>query len=98
MAGARAGGHRAARQDTLVLATRSAAMAAKCRQLEPSLLAAVRPVHPGLTRLRVKPMPGNPLVDPPRAAATPGRRIQPHGLESLQGSPARCPAARSRQR
>lgn len=66
--------------ETLIAATRSAAAAAKCRQLEPSLLAAVQETSAKVNRIRFRPQRATRQAAPP---AAPRRAIPERALDEL---------------
>lgn len=81
----------AVRDDSLVVQTPSPALAAKCRQVAPSLLEAVAGWAPGLSRVRVRAATGASLPAPPRPAR-PERAIGEQALETLQSMTSDLPA------
>ncbi|MEZ5651007.1 MAG: hypothetical protein R3E87_10715 [Burkholderiaceae bacterium] len=68
--------------DTLVLCAPNSALAAKSRQIVPSLIEAVAGYAPGLAKVRVKALP--PPAAPPRPRAV--KVIGEQALEQLQGT------------
>ncbi|MEZ5658602.1 MAG: hypothetical protein R3E83_08745 [Burkholderiaceae bacterium] len=82
----------AVHDDTLVLSAPNSALAAKSRQVAPSLIAAVAGFAPGLNKIRVKAVP-----PPPPAPARPGKEIGEHALEQLQAVASELPEGRLRR-
>ena len=67
--------------DTLTVATRSSGAAAKCRQLEPSLLAALRGTSLQVNRIRFRPQRS---IRPPPAPAWTPRHIPESALAAFE--------------
>ena len=68
--------------DTLIVATRSSGAAAKCRQLEPSLLAALQGTAAQVNRIRFRPQRSG--RRPARPAWAPRRRIPESALAAFE--------------
>lgn len=72
------------RDGVLNLSMRSAALAAKARQLEPSMLGAVQRVNPTIRSIRFRPAKNDGTVRLAQAHSTRERQIADDALESLQ--------------
>lgn len=85
----------AVRHENLLIGTPNAAVAAKCRQVEPSMIDRLKPVLPGLTRIRYRPR--------PKAAAAPAappsrkRPISDAALTGIDQAVAAMPDGTGRQ-
>lgn len=68
----------AVRHESLLIQTPNAALAAKCRQIEPSVIARLKPLYPGLTQVRFRPATAHQGAAPQRHSAK-----QPIGAQTL---------------
>lgn len=73
----------AVRDDSLTVGAPNAALSAKCRQLEPSMLAALRPLYPGLMSIRFRTDPAATSLAQPRPAKQP---ISARSLATLRAA------------
>ncbi len=69
----------AVRHESLLIQTPNAALAAKCRQIEPSVIARLKPLYPGLVQVRFRPATASRAAPAQRTSVK-----QPIGATTLQ--------------
>jgi len=82
------------RHETALVGTPNAAIAAKCRQLEPSMIEAFKPLHPGMMQIRFRPVQARP--EQARQAVGGKRLISQAALDKIDAALATMPKGRGR--
>ena len=85
----------AVRHESLLILTPNAAVAAKCRQIEPSLIERLKPLFPGLVSVRFRPRPAAPARPERPSHKLP---IGPAGLAAIDRQLAALPAGTVRDK
>ena len=82
------------RHETALVGTPNAAVAAKCRQFEPSMIETLKPLYPGMMQIKFRPVRSQAENLP--AASKRKRLISPAALEKIDVALASMPAGAGR--